>query len=96
MRASYYDIIQFPHITEKTTIMSDKGKYVFKVRMDACKKNIKAAIENIFNVKITKVNIIVSKGKKKVFKGTIGQRQDFKKVIVTLEPGQILDLAKGV
>lgn len=96
MKHSHYDIIQYPHITEKATLLSEQGKYIFKVKKDACKESFKAAIENIFKVKVEKVNVMVCKGKTKVFKGKPGKRQDFKKMIVTLEKGQTIDLAAEV
>ena len=91
-----YDVIRYPHITEKTTTLSQFNKYVFKVDMLASKNVIKAAISKIFNVKVKDVNTVKMKGKIKKFKGKLGKRVDFKKAIVTLEPGQQIDTSAEV
>jgi len=78
-----YDVILSPHITEKTTILSEQNKTVFKVALDASKDEIASA----------KVNTIVTKGKTKRFKGIMGRRSDVKKAIVTLAEGQSIDIA---
>ena len=88
-----YDVILSPHITEKTTLLSEQYKTVFKVALDASKDEIASAIEALYNVKVTKVNTIVTKGKTKRFKGIMGRRSDVKKAIVTLAEGQSIDIA---
>lgn len=91
-----YDVINRTVITEKSTIANELGKYVFVVAIDATKKEIKAAVEQVFKVEVTKVNTINYDGKTKRFKGRIGQRNAFRKAIVTLKEGQSIDLAGGV
>lgn len=93
---SQYDLIHKPLITEKTTILSEQNKYVFKVATCASKPLIKKAVEAIFEVKVKSVNMINQKGKVKKFKGTLGRRSDIKKAIVTLENGYNIDFTGGV
>jgi large subunit ribosomal protein L23 len=92
----HYDVIVAPHITEKSTLLSEQNAVVFKVSKDASKPEIKAAVEALFNVKVTGVNTIVSKGKTKRWKGTPYQRSDSKKAIVTLAEGSSIDITEGV
>ena len=69
---------------------------MFKVAPSATKPEIKAAVEALFNVKVTSVNTIVTKGKTKRWKGTPYQRSDVKKAIVTLADGQSIDVTSGI
>lgn len=94
--ARHYDIVLAPHITEKSTMLSDTNSVVFKVAPTATKPEIKAAVEALFNVKVTNVNTMVSKGKTKRWKGRPYQRSDVKKAIVTLAEGQSIDITEGV
>jgi large subunit ribosomal protein L23 len=94
--ARHYDIVLAPHITEKSTMLSEANAVVFKVAPKASKPEIKAAVEALFNVKVTNVNTIVSKGKTKRWKGKPYQRSDVKKAIVTLAEGQSIDITEGV
>lgn len=91
-----YDLIVAPVITEKATMGSEHNQVTFKVRLDAKKPEIKAAIEGLFKVKVTAVNTVVVKGKTKRFKGTIGRRSDYKKAVVTLAEGSTIDVTTGV
>ena len=92
----HYDVIVAPHITEKSTMMSEQNAVVFKVARDATKPEIKAAVEALFNVSVTNVNTIVQKGKTKKWKGTNYSRSDMKKAIVTLKDGQSIDVTTGI
>jgi large subunit ribosomal protein L23 len=92
----HYDIVLAPHITEKSTMLSEANAVVFKVAPGASKPEIKAAVEALFNVKVTGVNTMVTKGKTKRWKGTPYQRSDMKKAIVTLAEGQSIDITEGV
>jgi large subunit ribosomal protein L23 len=92
----HYDVIVAPHITEKSTQLSEQNAVVFKVAKDASKPEIKAAVEALFNVKVTGVNTIVTKGKTKRWKGQSYQRSDAKKAIVTLAEGETIDITSGV
>ena len=91
-----YDVIVSPSITEKSTLVSEHNQVVFNVRRDATKPDIKAAVEQLFNVKVTAVNTLNRKGKVKRFKGIVGRRSDVKKAIVTLEEGQRIDITTGL
>ena len=92
----HYDVIVAPHITEKSTLVSEQNAVVFKVANDATKPEIKAAVEALFNVKVTGVNTIVSKGKTKRWKGAPYKRSDMKKAIVTLAEGDQIDVTTGI
>ena len=92
----HYDVVLAPHITEKTTLLSEHNAVVFKVAKDASKPEIKAAVEALFGVTVTGVNTIVSKGKTKKWKGQPYQRSDAKKAIVTLAAGQSIDVTTGI
>ncbi|MFM8542409.1 MAG: 50S ribosomal protein L23 [Chakrabartia sp.] len=85
-----------PHITEKATMASEQNAVVFRVANDATKPQIKAAVEALFDVKVTGVNTIVQKGKTKRWKGAAYRRSDFKKAIVTLADGQSIDVTTGI
>ncbi|KQN25730.1 50S ribosomal protein L23 [Sphingomonas sp. Leaf33] len=92
----HYDVILAPHITEKSTLISEANAVVFKVANDASKPEIKAAVEALFNVTVTGVNTLVQKGKTKRWKGTPYSRSDMKKAIVTLKDGDSIDVTTGV
>ncbi|HET7817238.1 MAG TPA: 50S ribosomal protein L23 [Sphingomicrobium sp.] len=94
--ARHYDVIVAPHITEKSTLLSEQNAVVFKVASDASKPEIKAAVEALFNVTVTGVNTIVQKGKTKRWKGAAYRRSDAKKAIVTLAEGQSIDITSGI
>jgi len=79
MDARLYDVIVSPVVTEKATSASEHNQVVFKVRKDATKPQIKAAVEKIFGVKVKSVNTLIRMGKIKRFKGTVGQQSDVKK-----------------
>ena len=93
---NHYDVVLAPHITEKSTLLSEQNAVVFKVASDATKPQIKAAVEALFNVSVTGVNTIVQKGKTKKWKGRPYQRSDMKKAIVTLAEGQSIDVTTGI
>jgi large subunit ribosomal protein L23 len=92
----HYDIVLAPHITEKSTMLSETNAVVFKVAPRATKPEIKAAVEALFGVKVTNVNTMVTQGKTKRWKGKPYQRSDVKKAIVTLAQGQSIDITEGV
>jgi large subunit ribosomal protein L23 len=92
----HYDVIVAPHITEKSTMMSEHNAVVFRVANDATKPQIKAAVEALFSVKVTNVNTLNQKGKTKKWKGTPYTRSNFKKAIVTLADGQSIDVTTGI
>ena len=91
-----YNIVIAPIITEKATKISEKNQYVFKVKIDSNKREIKKAIEKLFKVKIKTIKTIKIKGKNKIFKGTKGRRSDYKKAIICLNKGENLDYSGGI
>ena len=92
----HYDIIRAPVITEKATAASEFNKVVFNVSINATKPEIKAAVEGLFDVKVTAVNTLVRKGKTRMFRGNRGTRSDVKKAVVTLAEGQRIDVTTGL
>jgi len=95
-RERLYGVILAPVITEKATMGSQHNQVTFKVRLDATKPEIRAAVEGLFNVKVRAVNTVNVKGKLKAFRGRIGRRSDWKKAIVSLAEGQTIDVTTGV
>lgn len=93
---THYDVILSPVVTEKSTAASEHSQVVFKVALEATKPQIKAAVEALFKVKVTAVNTIVQKGKRKQFRGVPFKKSDFKKAIVTLAEGQTIDVTTGL
>lgn len=86
------DIIINPVLTEKITEMGEsQNKYAFRVRRDSNKKEIGRSIEELFNVKVEKVNTVTMRGKKKRVRFKIGRTPDWKKAIVTLREGQTIE-----
>ena len=95
--ARHYDVILAPHITEKSTLVSEQNGVVFKVANDATKPQIKEAVEALFDREVKSVNTIVAKGKTKRWKGQPYSRSDSKKAIVTLAEGQEpIDVTSGI
>ena len=92
----HYDIIRAPVVTEKATIQAENNKVVFNVAKTATKPEIKAAVEQLFSVKVKSVNTLVRKGKTKRFRGIIGTQSDVKKAVVTLEEGHSIDITTGL
>ena len=92
----HYDVVVAPHITEKSTLLSENNAVVFKVANNATKPEIKAAVEALFGVTVKAVNTLVQKGKTKRWKGKPYKRSDVKKAIVTLAEGQSIDVTTGI
>jgi len=95
-KADAHDLIRSPVITEKSTLVSEHNQVVFKVANHATKTEIKAAVEQLFNVKVKAVNTHVRKGKKKTFKNSRALLSDSKRAIVTLEEGHSIDVTTGL
>ena len=94
---SHHDVLIAPIVSEKSYGLSEAGVYTFKVHPSATKPEIHDAVEAIFNVKVLKVNTLNRKGKRKRNRRTytFGSRPDTKRAIVTLAPGQTIDLFQG-
>mgnify|MGYP001347671848 FL=1 len=91
-----YDIILGPLVTEKSTMGSENNQITFRVPLSATKPQIKAAIEQLFKVKVNAVNTLRQKGKVKRFRGKLGKRPDYKKAIVSLADGEMIDVTTGI
>lgn len=89
-------VLRAPHISEKATMAAEKGNtIVFKVSIDATKKEIKAAVEKLFDVEVKSVNTLITKGKTKRQGARQGRRSDVKKAYVILKQGQDIDFTGG-
>jgi large subunit ribosomal protein L23 len=82
-----------PIVSEKTTLSTANNQYVFKVRTDSNKREIGAAVETLFGVKVENVTTSNVKGKKKIFKGKAGRRINWKKAVVKVSEGQMIDVS---
>ena len=91
-----YEVLRAPVITEKATLASEHNQIVFRVPLDATKREIKAAVEGLFKVKVEGVNTLRMKGKVKRFRGRLGKRNDYKKAMVRLAEGQSIDVSTGL
>ena len=92
----FFNVLRAPHLSEKSVRLQEVNQYVFEVAPSADKALVKAAVEALFNVKVTNVNTMVTKGKTKKWKGQSYTRSDAKKAIVTLAAGQSIDITSGI
>jgi large subunit ribosomal protein L23 len=89
-------ILVAPHISEKSARVADSSnQVVFRVLPDACKPEIKRAVEKMFNVEVEHVRTASVKGKQKRFQRTPGKRSDWKKAYVRLKPGHDIEFLGG-
>lgn len=87
-------VVQAPLISEKSTIAAEKNKrFVFKVQKQATKRQVKSAVEFMFNVEVDSVQVLNVKGKQKRFGRSVGQRSDWKKAYVKLKSGHDIDFS---
>lgn len=93
MTTTVKNAIKKLHITEKASVASEKGAYVFQVEKDATKDSIAKQITLAYKVTPVKVNIVNSKPKKVVSRGKVGQTRGFKKAYVYLKKGDTIDIA---
>jgi len=92
--ARTYDVLRRPIVSEKAAKLSESNGVVFEVAMSATKDEVAKAVEVLFNVKPTKVNIVITKGKVKTFRGrSTGTQRKVKKAYVSLPADANLDLA---
>ena len=84
-------VIKGPHLSEKAHIAAEKNQVVLKVRTDATKKDVKQAVELLFEVKVDAVQVVNVKGKTKRFQQTRGRRPDWKKAYVKLADGTSIE-----
>ena len=95
-RQQMFDIVRSPVITEKATNVSEHNQVIFRVALTATKRDIRAAVEGLFHVKVAAVNTIRVRGKLKRFRGRVGRRSDYKKAVVTLGESQRIDVTTGI
>ena len=95
-RQQMFEIVRSPVITEKATNASEHNQVIFRVPLTATKREIRAAVEGLFDVKVTSVNTIRVQGKLKRFRGRIGRRSDYKKAVVRLRESQRIDVTTGI
>jgi large subunit ribosomal protein L23 len=86
------NLLLAPHVSEKAARATDKlNQYVFRVRAEATKPEIRAAVELMFSVEVEAVQVVNVAGKKKRFGSSLGRRSDWKKAYVSLKAGQTID-----
>jgi len=90
------DIIIRPVITEKSMALLEQNKYTFIVHPDANKTEIKKAVEELFKVKVLKVNTLIRRGKQKRVRRVLGMTPTTKRAVVTLRPGDKIEIFEGV
>lgn len=91
-----YAVLLRPLVTEKSTVLTGLNKYVFEVDVRANKTQVREAVEIAFNVKVSEVNTMMMKGKPRRFGRKVVNRPDWKKAVVTLVPGDKIELFEGV
>ncbi len=95
--ANTYDVLRRPIISEKAAKLSESNGVVFEIAMSATKEDVAKAVEILFGVKPTKVNVVVTKGKTKTFRGrSTGTQRSVKKAYVSLPADAKLDLSAGI
>jgi large subunit ribosomal protein L23 len=91
-----YKVLKRPLITEKNSVLQAQGKYAFKVAQEANKEQIKQAVEKAFKVTVTGVNVMTVAGKRRRMRGREVTSPSWKKALVTLKPGDKIELIEGV
>ena len=90
-----YDVVRRPVITEKSTALSEEGRYTFEVAAGVSKARVKEAIESVFGVSVRQVNVMSIHGKRKRFGGKLKAKPSWRKAIVTLTKGEKIELFGG-
>ena len=88
-------VLRAPHVSEKSTRVSEHNQYVFTVAQDATKADVKSAVEQMFDVSVVSVNMANIKGKLKTFRFRPGRKANVRKAYVRLAEGQSIDVAAG-
>jgi large subunit ribosomal protein L23 len=92
-----YEILKRPIVTEKSSFQSDSlNRYTFEVDVRANKRQIKEAVEQVFNVEVVGVNVMNVRGKQRRLGRIVGRTRDWKKAIVTLAPNNSIQFFEGV
>ena len=90
-----YDVLRRPVITEKSSLLQEGGRYVFEVASKANKVQIRQAVEKAFSVKVTTVNVMTVRGKRKRYGSRLTARPSWKKAVVTLKQGDRIEIFEG-
>jgi len=92
-----HEILIRPIVTEKSSFQSDNlSRYTFEVDVRANKHQVKDAVEQVFNVQVLAVNVMNVRGKRRRWGRIVGRTKDWKKALVTLAPGQSIQIFEGV
>lgn len=92
--AKIFNVLRAPRVSEKTARLQEvSNQYVFEISSDATKADVKAAVEQLFSVKVEAVNVVSVKGKTKSFRGRGGSRGNWRKAYVRLAEGQAIDVS---
>ena len=89
------DVLLAPVVSEKSYSLLDQNKYTFLVHRESNKTEIKIAVEQVFNVKVTSVNSLNRAGKRRRTRSGVGSRPDTKRAIVSVAEGQRIDIFGG-
>jgi len=97
-KEKHFDIIKRPLLTEKSAVLGDaqKQSYIFEVKLNATKEDVREAVEKVFDVKVESVNTVIVSGKVKRVGRTLGKRSTWKKAYVTLKEGHHINLVEGI
>ena len=88
-----FEVLRAPRVSEKTARLQEvSNQYAFEVAREASKADIKAAVEQMFEVSVKSVNVVNVKGKQKAFRSRMGRRSDWRKAYVKLADGQTIDV----
>jgi large subunit ribosomal protein L23 len=96
MQLHYHDVLLRPIITERSTLLNAEGRYTFEVHREANKIQIRDAVQRIFKVNVMAVNVITMPSKMKRVGKKVVPTQPWRKAIVTLKPGQRIEMFEGV
>ncbi len=91
-----YEVLRRPLVTEKNAALQAQGKYAFEVAEEANKEQVKQAVEKAFNVTVTQVNVMIVSGKGRRMRGRWVMNPPWKKAIVSLKPGDKIEIVEGV
>ncbi len=92
MNERLFSVIRAPRVSEKTARMQESNQYVFEIGQGATKADVKAAVEQLFNVEVEAVNVLSIKGKARAFRSVKGMRASKRKAYVRLREGQTIDV----
>lgn len=91
-----FEVLRRPLVTEKNTILQSQGKYAFEIAREANKDQVKQAVEKAFKVTVTAVNIMTVRGRERRVGRRVIAESSWKKAVVTLKPGDKIQIFEGV